>query len=160
MKTKIFLFLTILPLFLCLACGKKVFIPVTPHPGIPTMLPSDVRQQAERAWQAGDYKASQRLYARLANDPTVPSPQRAFIWQRLTLSAIQTKDMAQAAAALTTWTQLEPEARTTGIWNIAQATVLKDREGNPAFEHFLTAILEDQNLPLETKTEAATALIL
>ena len=160
MKTKIFLFLTILPLFLCLACGKKVFIPVTPHPGIPTMLPSDVRQQAERAWQAGDYRASQRLYARLANDPTVPSPQRAFIWQRLTLSAIQTKDMAQAAAALTTWTQLEPEARTTGIWNIAQATVLKDREGNPAFEHFLTAILEDQNLPLETKTEAATALIL
>ena len=159
MKTKFLLFLTILPLLFCLACGKKISIPVTPHTGPAPTIPADVSQQADQAWQAQDYRTSQRLYTQLSKDQTLPARQRALIWKRLTLGAVNTNDMPQAAAALTAWTQLEPQARITGPWNLAKAAVIKDREGQPAFEQFIAALLEDQNLPLATKEQAGTALI-
>lgn len=158
MKTKFLLFLTILPMLFCLACGKKISIPATPRTGPAPTISADVSQQADQAWQNQDYRTSQRLYTQLSKDQTLPARQRALIWKRLTLSAVNTNDISQAAAALPAWTQLEPQARITGPWNLAKAAVIKDREGETAFEQFIAALLEDQNIPLATKEQAGTTL--
>ncbi len=158
MKTKFLLFLTILSLFFCLACGKKQIVSVTPPAKMSSMGSSDLLRQADQAWTIKNTRKSQRLYSLLSRDESVSDDLKGLILKRLALSAIANRDMKEGEAALRAWAQKEPEARTTWDWNQAKAAIIQENQGDASAEQFMAAMLQNQQLPWNTQSQAARHL--
>ena len=162
MKTHLLLVLVALALVFSPACGKK---PLSESPSRPQavepkpQVSPDPVTRADHAWRTGNYPESQRIYAELLQDPDISPQIVPQAWERLAMSALENHDWNGAQSALNGWARAVPDAMISWPWNRIKAALVGEKEGVPAADRFLTALLDDGDLPRETRDKAARELI-
>ena len=110
-------------LLLLAGCGRTVFVAgggSRVQPGH-AVSGRPLSEQADAAWQAGNYAEAERLYNVVARDAALPTAQRALAWERVARAAQSSGNVQGAQSALNFWKDLVPGAEATPAWREIQS---------------------------------------
>lgn len=151
-------------LFGLLASGCGLFEPsrplqVPPPPDQQTQpVPSGLAEQAQKAWESGNYIQAEALYKKILTEQGLSPAQRSQAWERLSRSSLANRNFAATLDACKRWAGEQPSARTQTAWQDCWIKSLAGLGRTTANEDLLMKTWTDNGQPLRLRAQAGLLL--
>jgi hypothetical protein len=141
-------------LLLASACApRKPVAPVPEKPGTAQLL-----EQAEQAWQGGQYGRAETLYRDLLRSGELNDRQTSLAWERFARSAARNRHYQAAEQGLKNWAELEPEVKRSWEWHDIYVTLLKRQGRAGSVQEHLGMVAASTAYPWQLRSKAAMRL--
>ncbi len=146
--------------FALAGCGAIHELTSSPEPVRTTQPKPEVnlREQAAKAWEQKNYGQSEKLYARLLQQPDLTKQERLQGWERFMESAIQNKHYQRALQSLPIWEKLLPEGQQSVLWQDATLRTLQGVVNTDQGRQQLSELYQNQNRPARLRAGAGAIL--
>ncbi|WP_035104957.1 penicillin-binding protein activator [Desulfohalovibrio reitneri] len=138
------------------ACQKK---PPPRQPAVTGMAAEELRQAAERAWEAGDYHQSELYYEDLLDKADLSRAQRLVALRRYAVSALRADHAQGALRGLERWAEARPEARSEPGWNTFKTKALTRADEPEKLRLHLEGVMDEMALSQSYRLRAGERLL-